>query len=56
MDTVLKSSKPILSLLLAHKTEALLSPVEGTPACRALGDIDEQWPLSTLKERAQFSS
>ena len=30
--------------------------VLGTPACLTLGAIDEQWPLSTLKERAQFSS
>ena len=30
--------------------------VLGSPACRALGAINEQWPLSTLKERAQFSS
>jgi len=30
--------------------------VLGAPACRALGVIDEQWPLSTLEERAQLSS
>ena len=30
--------------------------VLGTPACLTLGAINEQWPLSTLKERGQFSS
>ena len=30
--------------------------VLGTPVCRALGAIDEQWPSSALQERAQFSS
>ena len=30
--------------------------VLGTPACRALGVIDKQWPLSTLQERAQLDS